>query len=34
MAYKNQIRDSEMNALLEKVAGKNYGKYLYEMSLV
>ncbi len=34
MSYKNQIRDSEMNALLEKVAGKNYGKYLYEMSLV
>lgn len=34
MAYKNQIRDSEMNALLEKVASKNYEKYLYEMSLV
>lgn len=34
MAYKSQIRDSEMNALLEKVEGKNYGKYLYEMNLV
>ncbi len=34
MIYKSQIRDSQMNALLEKVEGKNYGKYLYEMNLV
>ena len=34
MSYKSQIRDSEMNMLLEKVAGKNYSKYLSEMNLV
>lgn len=33
MEYKSQIRDSEMNMLLEKVEKKNYGKYLYEMEL-
>ena len=33
MEYKSQIRDSEMNILLEKAEKKNYGKYLYEMEL-
>lgn len=28
MEYKSQIRDSEMNMLLEKAEKKNYGKYL------
>ena len=33
MEYKSQIRNSEMNMLLEKVEKRNYGKYLYEMEL-
>lgn len=33
MEYKSQIRDSEMNMLLEKAEKKNYGKYLFEMEL-
>ncbi len=33
MEYRGQIRTSEINQLFEKVARKNYGKYLYEMNL-
>lgn len=32
--YKSQIRDSQINALKEKVNRKSYGKYLYKIKLV
>jgi len=31
--YKSEIRDSQINALIEKVERHNYGKYLYEVNL-
>jgi predicted ATPase len=33
MDYKSDIRDSEINDLLEKVKKRNYGKYLFQMGL-
>lgn len=33
MEYLSEIRDSQINSLLEKVERRNYGKYLYEVSL-
>jgi predicted ATPase len=31
--YRNQIRESEIRALLDKVKNKRYGKYLYSIKL-
>jgi predicted ATPase len=33
MKYKSEIRDSEINELLEKVGKRNYGKYLISLTL-
>lgn len=33
MDYRGQIRHSQVNELLEKVANRNYGKYLYEINI-
>jgi hypothetical protein len=32
--YQSEIRDSQINELLEKVENQNYAKYLYELKLV
>lgn len=33
MEYQSEIRDSEINELLEKVERRNYGKYLLKLRL-
>lgn len=33
MTFQSEIRDSTINQLLEKVAGRNYGKYLLKVSI-
>jgi ABC-type multidrug transport system ATPase subunit len=33
MAYKGEIRDSTINALLEKAANRNYGQYIPKMTM-
>lgn len=33
MKYRSEIRESQINTLIEKVENKNYGKYLYSIEL-